>query len=647
VTFKDGATTLGTGTLNTSGYATFSTSGLSLGPHTITAVYSGDTYFTTSTSPGLAQTVNQGSTTTVVNSSANPSVVGQTITLTATVGVTSPASGFATGTVTFKDGATTLGTGTLNASGYTTFNTSGLALGSHSITAVYGGSAKFTGSTSAASTQTVNQASTSTVVASSVNPSLVGQSVTFTATVSAKAPASGIAAGTVTFKDGATTLGTGVLNASGYTTFSTYALILGGHSITAVYGGSASFGASSSAAVSQTINQGSSKTVLASSYNPSASGLAVTFTATVSAVAPANGTATGTVTFKDGTTVLGTGTLTSAGYALYTTAGLSLGTHTLTAVYGGDSNFTGSTSAALTQTVTAAKPTATAVVSSSNPSVVGQSVTFTATVTVVPPGTGTPTGSVTFKDGASTLGTSALTASGYATFSTSSLIVGSHSITAVYGGDSFFTTSTSSALAQAVNKGSISAGVSPTVNPSVVGQSVTFTGTVSVVAPAVGTPTGTLTFKDGATTLGTGTLNASGWTTFTTSSLPVGSHSITVVYSGDGNFNTATSPALSQTVNKGSVSNVLASSLNPSLAGQSVTFTATISVVAPAVGTPSGTVTFKDGTTTLGTSTLSSAGWTTFSTSTLTAGTHSITAVYGGDTNFASGTSPAVSQAVN
>ena len=84
------------------------------------------------------------------------------------------------------------------------------------------------------------------------------------------------------------------------------------------------------------------------------------------------------------------------------------------------------------------------VVSSANPSVFGQSVTFTATVTANAPGSGTPTGTVTFMDGSTTLGTGTLNGSGVATFSTSGLSVGSHSITAVYGGDTDFTTSTSS-----------------------------------------------------------------------------------------------------------------------------------------------------------------------------------------------------------
>ena len=104
------------------------------------------------------------------------------------------------------------------------------------------------------------------------------------------------------------------------------------------------------------------------------------------------------------------------------------------------------------------------------------------------------------------------------------------------------------------------------------------------------------------------------------------------MYKRQTGYSTSTSTVLSQVVNLNSTTTTLISSVNPSASGQSVTFTATVADVAPGVGTPTGTVTFKDGATTIGTGTLS-AGVTTFTTSTLAIGTHSITAVYGGDTN--------------
>src|SRR5205085_1437802 len=118
-----------------------------------------------------------------LSSSLNPSNFGQTVTFTATVTVTAPGAGTSTGTVTFKDGANVLGTGTLNASGVASFSTASLSVGSHGITAVYNGDTNDNGSSSAPLTQVVNANATTTTVGSSVNPSLLNQAVTFTATV--------------------------------------------------------------------------------------------------------------------------------------------------------------------------------------------------------------------------------------------------------------------------------------------------------------------------------------------------------------------------------------------------------------------------------------------------------------------------------
>src|SRR5439155_26027386 len=150
---------------------------------------------------------------------------------------------------------------------------------------------------------------------------------------------------------------------------------------------------------------------------------------------------------------------------------------------------------------------------------------------------------------------------------------------------------------------------------------------VSVVSPGAGTRTGTVTFKDAGTSIGSGTVNASGVATFPTTALAIGAHSITAEYGGDANFNGSTSSTLAQTVNKANSATALASSLNPSYFGDIVTFTATASAVSPGTGTPTGTVTFKDTATTLGTGTLSS-GQATFAISSLTVSNHVISAVY-------------------
>ncbi len=363
-------------------------------------------------------------TATALTSSLNPSNFGQSVTFTATVTVQRGFyKGTPTGTVSFYDGSTLLGTGTLSG-GVATYTTSALSVGSHSMTAVYGGDTNCLGSTSGVLKQVVNQNSTTTSLTSSLNPSTYGQAVTFTATVTGQY---GTPTGTVSFYDGTTLLGTGTLN-NGVATYATSSLSVGSHSMTAVYGGDTNFLGSTSGVLKQVVNQASTTTGLSSSRNPSSYGQTVTFTAKVAG--QYGGTPTGTVSFYDGTTLLGTGTL-SNGVATYSTSSLSVGTHSMTAVYGGDTNFLGSTSGVLQQVVKKAATTTT-LSSSKNPSKYGQTVTFTATV--AGQYGGTPGGTVTFKNGNTVLAKVSLNG-GVAQYSTKKLRKGKHTIDATYSGN--------------------------------------------------------------------------------------------------------------------------------------------------------------------------------------------------------------------
>ncbi|MFZ0771007.1 MAG: Ig-like domain repeat protein [Candidatus Sulfotelmatobacter sp.] len=480
--------------------------------------------------------------------------------------------------------------------------------------------------------EVASKGTTTTALVSSLNPSQSGQAVTFTATVTfslGETPAGE----TVTFMDGTTQLGTGALN-GGSASFTTSTLPPGTNAITAVYAGDSNFAGSTSNAVSQVVSTAATTTALASSLNPSGDGSAVTFTATVtsSAGAPPNGE---TVTFLNGTASLGTGTL-SSGSASLTTSTLPLGTSSITATYAGDSNFAGSTSNAVSQVVNAATTT-TALVSSLNPSGLGVSVKFTATVSS---GGGTPTGSVAFKNGTSTLATKTLS-SGVATYSTTALPLGSNSITAVYEGSSDFSASTSAPVVQVVLTATTTT-LSSSPSASAYGQSVIFTAKVTSSSGAP--PNGqTVSFMKGTTVLGTGTLSG-GSANFTDSTLAVGTNSIKAVYGGDANLAGSTSTAVSQVVSKATTTCILASSLNPSNSGQSVTFTATVEPEFS--GTPAGTVTFYNGTTVLKTPSLS-GGAANYTTTTLPVGANSITATYNGGTDFTTCTSPVLTQTVN
>ena len=420
---------------------------------------------------------------------------------------------------------------------------------------------------------TVTAASTwSWVSATPSSPSVFGQNVTLTATIRTYNPSTEpITNGTVQFLVDGVNYGSAVSLINGVAQLISNTLSVGSHSIYAVYvSDSANFKGSTSPVITQTVTAGTTPTTgLSISPITSVYGQPVVMTATV----PAG--ATGTVTFNDGSTPLGTATI-SGSQATFTTSTLAGGVHSISASYNGDGNFPASISSVLTQTVNQASSTTT-LLSSLNPSVYGNSVTFTATVT------SGATGTVTFKDGPTTLGTATIRGS-QATFTTSTLVIGSHSISASYRGDGNFAGSISGVLTQTVNQASSTTTLISSLNPSVYGNSVTFTATVTAGA------TGTVTFNDGPITLGTAAISG-GQATFTTSTLVIGSHTITAVYSGDGNFLGGISPAVHQTVNSLAITTttLLVSPITP-VYGQPVELTAT--VTSPS-GTPTGGVQFQ------------------------------------------------------
>ena len=557
-----------TGTIDpTTGQASVTFSGLGVGPQTIKATYAGDQYYNGSsrTSTTLINVGKATPTIAVISASPSSPTFGQAVSFTAQV--TPVFGGTPTGSVTFFDGTHNLGAYALNTSSEQAITSpaiASLAAGSHTITAVYNGDNNFTSATSSTFLLQIAQGSTTATISPLTATATVGQSVTFTATVTAVAPAPGIPQGTVTFiVDGANQTPSVTLNALGQAFFSAR-LSAGQHMITVVYNGSANFLASSQAPpATLTVTAGQTSTVVQSSINSTVFGQPITLTATVNPVAPASGTPTGSVSFyADGTTFLGSVSLPAGSNVatLTNVTSLTIGSHAITAQYSGDSFFGSSTSPSINQSVTKDNSN-TLLTSSANPAVFGQTVTLTATVSASAPGSGAPTGTVTFDDGSTPLtgGSESYSVVGgnlVATYTTTSLSLTSHSIVAAYSGDTNFNSSNSTSLSQTVTKASTSAVVvsSAPANLSAYGQAVTFTATVAAVSPGVGTPTGTVAFLDGATALqGTvvytvigGNLVAS----YTTSTLAVvtGGHSITVKYSGDNNFLATISPAITQTI---------------------------------------------------------------------------------------------------
>jgi hypothetical protein len=479
----------------------------------------------------VAKIVFGEATTTTLTSSLNPSNYGQVVKFTASV---SGASGTPTGTVIFFDGSTQLGSSTLS-NGKGSFSTSSLSAGSHSITAAYQGSDQFAPSTSAPLIQVVNGIKTTTTLVSSLNPSVFGQSVTFSAGVNA---GSGTPSGTVTFYDGSTMIGSAPL-ASGSATISTSALLAGSHSITAAYQGSGAYEASTSAPLNQVVNSAATTTALVSSVNPAQVKQTVVYTATMTS--QYGGAATGEVTFQDGGVTIATVTV-SGNQAACSTSYRRAGVHAITAIYFGDANNTGSVSPVLEERIGNAQVSKTTLVTSGSPSLVGQAVTFTATVTsthgTIPDGE-----LVTFLDGKTTLGAATLV-SGAAAFTTSSLSAKTHTIKASYAGDGNFKPSRG-LVKQVVHKYATTTTLGSSPNPSGYGQTVIFTATVTATGPYP--LTSKVKFMDGTTSLGTATVSG-GIASLTTDTLAVGTHPITAHYMGDAANDKSTSPVLNQVV---------------------------------------------------------------------------------------------------
>ena len=876
VQFSVDGTNVGSPVTLSSGTATFAISTLAVGVHTVTAVYTSDVGNFTGSDGSIGQRVGavSGSTTTL---SVAPTTVmyGDTATLTAVV---SPS--FATGTVSFYEGATLLGSASLDSTGTAVLPISTLNAGVHTITATYNGdpgvpastsnavqltvtqrtapgggpaitvtvndasrstiqanppftysaagqlvngdtyvtaisgtpsystaagttpgtySITVTGLTSAnysiaflPGTLTVTAASTTTTLVASPSSTQYGDPVTLTATVTSGAT------GTVSFYDGSVLLGTGAVS-NGIATLTTTTLVAGTHTITAVYNGDATYASSQSAPATVTVAKltapggGAALTITVQSasrqyntadpqfsylvtgtlvngdtYSTAVTGTPVysstdtptspagsTFPISVSGLSSANYTtafvngtltivtaptttalatsttsaqygdpvtltatvspsgATGTVLFMQGAKVVGTGTV-SGGVATLTTSTLPAGSYTITSSYQGDTDYGASTSgpvtftvtprtapgggAALTVTVananraygqgnpaftysvtgtlvngdtyatavtgvpvysttaTATSPAGTypisvaglnsnnyliafvngtltvtkatlgqnglaniTLTSSPNPSNYGQSVTFTATV---PSGV---TGTVQFMDGSTVLGTAALTGA-TASLATSALTSGTHPVTAVYSGDANYNPATSAVDSQVVNQEGTTTTVASSLNPSPFMQAVTFTATV---APTSGTdqPTGTVQFSVDGTNTGSPITLGSGTASFTISTLAVGVHTIAATYTPDTGDFTGSSGSIGERVGAVATSTTtLSVAPTTVMYGNTATLTA---VVSPSFAT--GTVSFYEGSTLLGTASLDNTGTALLPISTLNAGAHNITAKYNGD----------------
>jgi len=656
------------------------------GNHTITVRFSGNANINAITN-SVTQTIGQAATSTVLT--ANPPGgsynVGATLSFVATVTSVAPATVgpvVSAGSVSFYlDGSSTpAATFNLSGNGTAAFVTSALTTAGspHSVRAVYNGSANYATSTSNSVAANIGLLPTTTSVGSSPNPSNFGTPVTFNVTVAqqsqnvtfavqrqnALSPLSNIPipSGTVLLKvNGGVPGFPGILSQSGGNGVATIvvpssALPVGALTISVTYSGDANF-ASSTGNMTQTVatnNITTTTTITAPATNALVYGQPVQLPVVVTSNAPSLLTPPlGNIRYNDTLTTLpGVSSFSDTINSVYITDQLAVGAHNITATYAPPNpqtgnTFLGSTSAVVALSVAKAATTITLTIPKNG--------TFNAIVTVNAPGAGAPTGTVKFQVQTTSSG---LQAFGYATLLPDQGFTGGQrqylaswigspvngAVTAVYAGDNNFLTSISNPLTVESQQQLYPSGVSVTssTDPATIGQPVTYT---AAVRGARGIATGTVQFLDNGVVLGTSTIDFNGNATYTVSTLTAGSHNITVIYSGDVNYQPATSAAYGQQINK-LVSSVTVAAVipdaQPLLVGQTLTLSVAVGPTAPTgYGAQGGTVTVSENGTVIGSATVAGPS-TTVKIGNLLSGTHIITAQYSGDGTWYGANSPGI-----
>ncbi len=634
LTIESDGVQIGTATLDANGDATFTTSSLSIGTHTITVNYPGDSVHEKG-SQTYSEVVLPPTQIQVASSTpGNTAVYGTNVTFTATF--TGENGGpIPTGTITFTANNQTY-TEPINGAGSASVSISNLPVGTDPVTASYTGDTNNPAS-SASLNEVITAIQTSLQVMASNTAPTYGSDVILTATISPTPTGTGTES--VTFYDSATCTGAPLGSAavgSGQAAITTSALPAGTDTVCAKYSGD-SVDASSTGTVTLTVAKLQPAMALtASPASPSLAGTPLTFTAKLTGAATPP---TGQVNFTANGNAIGSAVTLVNGVA--TLAGVSLqpGVYTIAASYAGDSNNLSAT-ASVPYTSTQAQ---TALTLTPNPAsgIAGLPVNLTARVTVtsatgVTGAGGTPTGTVQFYSNGTALGAPQTLVNGVVTFATPAFDPGTYAITATYSGDKNNAGSNSAAdpLTVVQAKTTVVLTSSSTNNTSVATLPVTFTATVKNQDGGA-VPTGNVVFSDGGTALATVALNGSGVAIFTTSSLAVGTHSIVATYGSSTDDAGSQSNTVAQVVQPIPTSTTLGTSLSTANTAQQVILVASVSGN-PAQPTPAGTVTFLSGTTTLGTGTVNASGVATFS-PVLNPGTYTITAQYAPNDSIHSG----------
>ncbi len=638
VKIYDGAALLGSVTANGSGVWAYTTATLTNGAHSFTATATDVAGNTSTASTGLSVTIDTvaPAAPTITSFSPDSGVVGDGITDASTLTLTGTAE--ANSTVKVYDGATLLGTATANGTGAWSYTTAALSNGTHSLTATATDAAGNTGAASTALSVTVDTAApvAPTIASFSNDSGVIGDGITNadTLTLAGTAEANSI----VIVYDGATVLGSAIVDSTGVWAFTTPALNDGVHNLTATAIDVAGNTSGASTTLSVTVDTVAPVAPTITSFSPD-TGVVGDHTTDVNTLT-LTGTAEANSTVKvyDGATLLGTATANGTGAWSYTTSALANGTHSLTATATDVAGNTGAASTAMSVTVDTAAPVAPTIASFSNDSgVTGDGITNDNTLTLT--GTAEANSTVKVYDGATLLGTATANGTGAWSYTTSALANGTHSLTATATDVAGNTSVASSALSVTVDT---VPPVAPTIasfspDTGVVGDHITDVNALTLTGTAEANST--VKVYDGATLLGTATANSSGAWSYTTAALSNGAHSLTATATDVAGNTSVASTAMSVTVDTVAPATPTIASFSPDtgVVGDGTTDVNTLTLAGTAEA--NSTVKVYDGATLLGTATANGSGVWAFTTAALSDGTHSLTATatdVAGNTSVAS-----------
>jgi len=637
VDFSVGTTSLCRATLDDGAGSCYSAGAPGGASQSVLGVYSGDpSYLGTTATTSLSVAPDPSVTTVAV--SQGTTTYGSSVTYTATV---NSSTGTPAGTVAFSVGSTPLCVAT-TADGQAGCVSAAAPPGiDQTVTAVYSGSANY-GTSSGTTALTVSPGSTATTVQVAQATDTFGSPVTYSAVVSATA---GTPSGTVTFTAQVTgdTLCAATLSGGAGSCTTSATPPYPGQIVEATYSGAAGYGTSTGSAlitVTRAPTSVAATVVSSTSIEPTVVyGHSVTYQATVTPTASSAGTPlpSGTVTFTSNGAPVCTATISTIiqGFAACSAPATSGGQQTVTASYGGDADFNGSSgTTGLLVTPAAVSMGATG---QATQTTYGDSVTYQVQLDSQAPTGSTPTGSVTFTIGSTVLCTAAIDPSnGYGTCAEQDAPAGSaQSVAATYSGDANFSPLTATLVSTlTVAKATSTTATTPPVGGTY-GSPAMYTATVT--PEHSGTATGQVAFSDGPTDLCRATL-VNGTASCTTAATPAGTgQTVVATYEGDANV-LGSAGTTTFTVDPAATTTTATASPQSSTHGAQVALEAHVTSTA---GTPTGAVSFTAGATVLCVSTLS-GGVATCTTTTIPVGADQrVLVTYSGTDDYAMSTTTA------